>query len=202
MISVINYGVSNIGSMLNMLKKIAVPATAVSRPEEIARAEKIILPGVGAFDNGMKALNEMGLSEPLIQRVTADRVPLLGVCLGMQMLADCSQEGQVRGLGLIGGTCVRFQSGGPVPLKVPHMGWDELVGCKESRLLFGLERPRFYFVHSYHFVCARPEDELARAHHGIDFTAAIERGNIWGVQFHPEKSHRFGMALLRNFAAL
>ena len=202
MISVVNYGVSNIGSMVNMLKKIGVPAVVVSKPEEIERAEKIILPGVGAFDNGMAALTAMNLGEALKRRVRKDRVPLLGVCLGMQMLADGSQEGQMAGLGLIAGTCVRFQSNGAAPVKVPHMGWDELAVCRESPLLSGLERPRFYFVHSFHFVCRDSSDELAKARHGIEFTAAVARDNVWGVQFHPEKSHRFGMALLRNFAAL
>lgn len=201
MISIVNYGVSNVGSMLSMLRKIGVPAEVVSSVEAIDRAEKIILPGVGAFDHGVAAMNQLGIVEVVRRRAT-DGVPFLGVCLGMQMLADSSEEGTLPGLGLIPGRCVRFRSDSEHRIKVPHMGWEELVACKESPILAGLEEARFYFVHSYHFVCSEGGDELARARHGIEFTAAVQRKKIWGVQFHPEKSHKFGMTLLRNFAAL
>jgi glutamine amidotransferase len=201
MISIVNYGVSNVGSMLNMMRKLGVPAETVSTPGEIERAEKIILPGIGAFDHGMKTLMEMNLAEPLKQRARAG-VPLLGVCLGMQMLAGGSEEGNIAGLGLIEGRCVRFSPDGQAGIRIPHMGWNELAVRRENPLLEGLERPRFYFVHSYYFVCQDPADELARSSYGIDFTAAVQRGNILGVQFHPEKSHRFGMALLKNFASI
>jgi len=201
MISIVNYGVSNVGSMLNMMRKLGVPAETISTPEEIERAEKIILPGIGAFDHGMKALMEMNLAEPLKVRVRAG-VPLLGVCLGMQMLATGSEEGSLTGLGLIEGRCMRFFPDGQARIRIPHMGWNELAVRRECSLLEGLQRARFYFVHSYHFVCHDPSDELASSRYGIDFTAAVQRGNVWGVQFHPEKSHRFGMALLKNFAAL
>jgi glutamine amidotransferase len=201
MISIVNYGVSNIGSMLNMMKKLGVEAETISTPVEIERAEKIILPGVGAFDHGMKTILEMGLAEPLKNRVR-DGVPLLGVCLGMQMLGRGSDEGTAAGLGLIGGSCKRFTPNGAAAIRIPHMGWSELLIRQHDGLMAGLENPRFYFVHSYYFVCDDPSDELARANYGIDFTAAVHRGNVWGVQFHPEKSHRFGMTLLKNFAAL
>ena len=201
MISVVNYGVSNVGSMLNMLRKIGVPAQAASTAKEIEQAEKIILPGVGAFDNGMKALNEMGFTEPIRSRVRAG-VPLLGVCLGMQMLGRGSEEGRLPGLDLIGGRCVRFDPASAADIRIPHMGWSEPRFLRPSPLSAGLENARFYFVHSYYFVCETIEDTLATARYGVEFTAAIHRGNVWGVQFHPEKSHRFGMALLKNFAAI
>ncbi|MFZ2491237.1 MAG: imidazole glycerol phosphate synthase subunit HisH [Thermoanaerobaculia bacterium] len=199
MISVVSYGVANIGSMLNMLRKIGVAAQPVSKPEEVARAEKLILPGVGAFDNGITALRDLGLAEPLRARV-AQGFPILGVCLGMQMLSYGSEEGALPGLGLVAGRCVRFRPGGAV--RIPHMGWSEPHFLQTDGLAAGLDRARFYFVHSYHFVCDDPDDRLAVSQYGGEFTAAVHRDNIWGVQFHPEKSHRFGMALLRNFAGL
>jgi glutamine amidotransferase len=201
MISIVNYGVANVGSMLNMMKKIGVPAQLISHPDEIARADKIVLPGIGAFDHGMRVLTDLGLAAPLKDRVRQG-IPLLGVCLGMQMLGEGSDEGALAGLGLIPGRSVRFESDAAAGIRIPHMGWSELAPRREDTLLRGLDRPRFYFVHSYHFVCSNPADELARARYGVEFTAAIHHGNVWGVQFHPEKSHRFGMGLLRNFAAL
>jgi imidazole glycerol-phosphate synthase subunit HisH len=202
MISIINYGVSNVGSMLNMMKKLGLPAEVISTPEGVESAAKIILPGIGAFDHGMAALNDLGLSEPLRRRVLRDSVPLLGVCLGMQMLGRGSEEGTSSGLGLLEGHCSRFRSSADAPVRVPHMGWNELDIFHRDPLLEGLEGSRFYFVHSYHFVCDDPADALAGARHGTMFTAAVHRANVWGVQFHPEKSHRFGMTLLRNFGAI
>lgn len=202
MISVVNYGVSNIGSMLNILKKIGVPAEPVSTRAEIERADKIILPGVGAFDNGISALTKMDLAEPLMKRVAKDHVPILGVCLGMQLLAKGSEEGVLSGIDLIDGYCKRFPSDCDPPITVPHMGWNAITVLQRSVLFDNMENPRFYFAHSYHFVCANPANVLASAYYGIEFTAAIKHRNVWGVQFHPEKSHRFGMALLSNFARI
>ena len=203
MISVVDYGVANLGSILNMLHKAGAQAEAVSTPDAIARAEKLILPGVGAFDHGMAALSERGLAEALKKRVACASVPLLGICLGMQLLGNSSEEGSLAGLGLIDGRCARFRFGDERPLKVPHMGWNVLAPKRASPLFKGLEEnARFYFVHSYHLVCADASDVLATAHYGIEFTAVVQRGNVWGVQFHPEKSHRFGMTLLRNFAEM
>lgn len=202
MISVLNYGVSNVGSMLNMFKKLGVPAEVISTPEEVARAEKIILPGVGAFDHGMSALVGKGLAEAIQKKVIEDRVPLLGVCLGMQLLGTGSEEGSMEGLGLIDARCIRFRSECDPPLRVPHMGWNELEIKKPTLLTDGLLNPRFYFVHSYHLACSRGEDVVASATYAGEFTAIVQRDNVWGVQFHPEKSHRFGMALLNNFARI
>jgi glutamine amidotransferase len=203
MIAVVTYGVSNVGSMFNMLEKIGVPATAASTPDEIARADKIILPGVGAFDHGMSTLVERGLAEALKKRVLRDGIPLLGVCLGMQLLGRGSEEGVLDGLGLVEGRCVRLRSESNSLLKVPHMGWNVLAQSRESPLFDQLDaRARFYFVHSYHLVCADSADVLATARYGVEFTAMVQRANVWGAQFHPEKSHRYGMTLLRNFARL
>lgn len=186
-----------------MLRKIGVPAVAASTPADIERAERLILPGVGAFDHGMAMLAEHGLVEALRQRVSRDGVPLLGICLGMQLLGRGSEEGTLPGLGLLEAHCVRFQSSAEHPLKVPHMGWNELSFCRPSALFERRdETPRFYFVHSYHLMCADRHDVLATTRYGIDFTAMVQRDNVWGAQFHPEKSHRFGMALLGKFARL
>ena len=203
MISVIDYGVCNLGSMLNMLRKVGAQAQLVSTAEEMERAEKLILPGVGAFDNGITALRERGLAEPLRRKVLEDKVPLLGVCLGMQMLGRRSEEGSMDGLGLIDAEARRFRFSPDSPHKVPHMGWSRVAPKRDSPLLRELAaRSRFYFCHSYHLVCSDPGDVLASATYGDDFVAMLQRGIVYGALFHPEKSHRFGMALLHNFAEM
>lgn len=202
-ISIVDYGVCNLGSIRNMLRKLGLESELAADPDAIVRASKIILPGVGAFAHGMGALRELGLVEPLRAKVLEQRTPLLGICLGMQLLGKSSEEGSSAGLGLIDGGCVRFRFPEGSPYRVPHMGWNETVARRESALVEGLASgARFYFTHSYHLVCADPADVLAVANHGIDFTAMVQRDNVYGVQFHPEKSHRFGMALLRNFGAI
>lgn len=203
MISVIDYGVSNLGSMLNMLRKVGARAELVSTAEALDRAEKIILPGVGAFDNGIAALRERGLIASLKKKALQDKVPLLGVCLGMQLLGLGSEEGSTEGLGLIDATCQRFRFAQDSEHKVPHMGWSLLTQRRASPLQRGLDAAtRFYFCHSYHLVCADPADVLASAGYGAEFVAMVQHDKVYGVQFHPEKSHRFGMALLHNFAEL
>jgi glutamine amidotransferase len=204
MISVVTYGVGNVGSIFSMLRKIGVPAKAAATPDEIGRAEKIILPGVGAFDHGMSMLADRGLNDAIVKRVGEDGIPLLGICLGMQLLGRCSEEGSRPGLGLVDAQCVRFRAvEAGQSLKVPHMGWNDVMPRVESPLLAGLDaEPRFYFVHSYHVVCANPADVVATSRYGVDFTAVLRRDNVWGAQFHPEKSHRFGMTVLRNFSRL
>lgn len=200
-VTIIDYGVGNLGSICNMFKRLGVPAYITSKPEQVALAEKLILPGVGAFDNAMSCLNKSGLRDILSQRVLVDKIPVLGICLGMQMLMDGSEEGQIGGLGWIGGRAVRIPAS-PV-LKVPHMGWDVVRKVRNSPLTADLpDEARFYFAHSY---CIRVADQrhvILRGRHGIEFDAAVQAGNIFGAQFHPEKSHRFGMSLLSNFARL
>jgi glutamine amidotransferase len=199
-IAVVNYGVGNVGSIFSMLRKIGVTAVEASTPDDVVNAERILLPGVGAFDHGMSMLAERELIDPLRDQVRRG-TPLLGICLGMQLLAEASEEGTLAGLGVIGGSSVRFRSESAKPVKVPHMGWNEISITRTSPLTVGLEeRPRFYFVHSYHLRVSDNTEVLATAQHGIEFAAIIRRENVWGAQFHPEKSHRFGMRLLANFS--
>jgi glutamine amidotransferase len=203
MISVLDYGVGNLGSILNMMRRAGVDAALISTPEEVAAATKLLLPGVGAFDNGMQRLAASGMQDALRRRVVEDGVPILGICLGMQMLGAGSEEGNEPGLGFLDATCVRFRFPEEPSRKVPHMGWSVIEPCKPSRLLAGLDDDaRFYFVHSYHLVAADPATVLASSRYGSDFVAMVEKGNVMGAQFHPEKSHRFGMTLLTDFAEL
>ncbi len=202
MIVIVNYGMGNLGSMLNMFKRIGVPARSVADPEVIRQADKLVLPGVGAFDAAMTRIDTTpGLREALDHKALVERVPILGVCLGMQLLTRASEEGVLSGLAWIPGVTRRFPR--LEGLKVPHMGWNIArpnVPCKLTADV-GPE-PRYYFVHSYYVAVDEPSHSLMRTHYGIDFDSAIGRDNIYGVQFHPEKSHRFGMHILRSFAML
>jgi len=202
MIAIIDYGVGNLLSIRNMLKKAGYRDAIISNKEEdIAQAKKLILPGVGHFDYGMNQLRESTFFDTLNNRVQTDKVPILGICLGAQLLTQGSEEGELPGLGWIQARTIRFNSGRIDPsLKIPHMGWGDVKVQKPSKLFENMpEDPRFYFVHSYHLVCDDPADELVSCTHGYAFTAGIERGNVLGVQFHPEKSHKFGLQLLSNF---
>jgi len=202
MITIVDYGMGNLGSMLNMFKRIGVAARIESEPERIRSAEKIVLPGVGAFDAAMLRIGDSpGLREVLDHKALVERVPVLGVCLGMQLLTRGSEEGERPGLGWIPGATRRFprQPG----LKVPHMGWNIALPAMSSALTSDLgEEPRYYFVHSYYVTADEPAHSIMRTHYGLDFDSAIGKDNIFGVQFHPEKSHRFGLRLLNNFAEL
>lgn len=203
MITIINYGLGNIGSIFNMLKKIGNKSVISSDPDEIARAKKLILPGVGHFDRAMERIGQSGLREILDQKALKEKVPFLGICLGMQLLTKSSEEGQCDGLGWIPAKTVRFHFSNESALKIPHMGWNLVRRVTPSPLTENFEpEHRFYFVHSYH---AQVEDEkysILKTKHGYYFDSAIQNDNIFGVQFHPEKSHRFGMRLLENFARL
>jgi glutamine amidotransferase len=203
MIAIVDSGVANVFSVANMLKKAGVDATVTTEAAVIERASKLILPGVGAFDAGMRALHGHGLRDILDRKVMDEKTPVLGICLGMQLFAGGSEEGSEPGLGWIEGRVVRFQfPEGVAAQKVPHMGWN-VIEAKPSPL-FDEREPdaRFYFTHSFHLACGRPEDVLATTTYGIPIVAAVGRDNVYGVQFHPEKSHRFGMTLLQRFAAL
>jgi glutamine amidotransferase len=192
----------NLGSMLNMFKRIGVKAAIESDPALIRQSEKLVLPGVGAFDSAMTCIDSVpDLREVLNHKAMVEKVPILGVCLGMQLLTRSSEEGTLPGLGWIPGTTSRLpmQKG----LKVPHMGWNVALPNTPSHLTAQVgDEPRYYFVHSYCVHVDDPAHSLMRTHYGIGFDSAIGRGNIYGVQFHPEKSHRFGMQILKNFAEL
>ena len=200
MITIVDYAMGNLGSISNMLKKVGAVSEITCDPARIAGAEKLILPGVGAFDAGMRNLRDSGFVPALSRRVLEDRVPVLGICLGMQLMTDGSEEGTEPGLSWVPAHALRFKPSDPA-LKVPHMGWNRVQPNRPDPLLHELaDDVRFYFVHSYYVSCADPSHVLLNANYGERFDAAFRCGNIWGVQFHPEKSHRFGMQLLRNFA--
>lgn len=201
MIGVLDYGIGNIGSILNMIRKIGAEGASVTTADALCACDRLILPGVGKFDTGMALLNASGMRRALDSAVQTG-VPLLGICLGMQMLGKASEEGPGDGLGYLPFTLKRFDAQAHPDLKVPHMGWDYVTLTQpDAPIVQGLEEePRFYFVHSYHAVCDDPGDMLMTCRYGCDFAAAVHRGNVWGTQFHPEKSHRFGMCLIRNFA--
>jgi len=204
MIVILDYAMGNLGSILNMLRKIGVPSIVSSKIQDIEKADKLILPGVGAFNNGMANINEMGLLTVLNEKVLNDKTPVLGICLGMQLLTSRSEEGELPGLGWIAGETVRFhfnQEG--TDLKIPHMGWNTVKPIHKNSIFRNLsEDHRYYFVHSYHVVCEQEEDILARSNHGYDFVCSVQKENILGIQFHPEKSHRFGLQLLKHFVEL
>lgn len=204
MITIVDYGLGNLGSVENMLRHLGIATKRSDDPEVVREAEKLLLPGVGAFDRGMRNLRNAGLIEALIDAVRRRGVPLLGICLGMQLLMERSQEGEESGLGWIPGSVRRFVfPPGTSQLKVPHMGWNTVRALRESPLLAQLpQASRFYFVHAFHVETECPEDVILEASYGIDFAAGIARDNVYGVQFHPEKSHRFGMRLLESFAGL
>ncbi len=185
-----------------MLRKAGCAQSVISsNPDEISKATKLILPGVGAFDMGMENLHKSGLVELLNRRVLEEKIPILGICLGAQLLTKSSEEGTMPGLGWVDATTLRFQVDDENKnLKIPNMGWCDVSMQKESRFILDLPADsRFYFVHSYHIVCRDKADVLLTAKHGITFTAAIEKENIIGAQFHPEKSHKFGLTLFKNF---
>jgi glutamine amidotransferase len=200
MIVIIDYQAGNIRSIQNMLRKIGCKSTITSNPEEIEKADKLILPGVGSFDHGVENLHASGLFDAIIKKAT-NGTPLLGICLGAQLLGHNSQEGNLQGLGLIDMQVVKFNREKLADnIKIPHMGWSEIAVKKESPILANMQpNPRFYFVHSYHFVTNNNSDQLTTSFYGYEFCSSFQINNIIGVQFHPEKSHKFGMELLRNF---
>ena len=202
MIAVVDYGVGNISAFLNIYKRLNIPACAARSAEDLRPATRVILPGVGAFDHAMAKLRASGMLDSLDELVCQRKVPALGVCVGMQMLAKASEEGVLPGLNWIDGVVRRFDATViPYRTKFPHMGWNDVKAVRPSPLLDGLDvGARFYFLHSYYFDCAREADVLGTAVYGQTFAAILNRDNIFGIQCHPEKSHESGVALLRNFA--
>ncbi|WP_310342561.1 imidazole glycerol phosphate synthase subunit HisH [Pelomonas aquatica] len=199
-ISVIDYEAANIGSVLRMLEKAGGKPVRASTPAEISAARRIILPGVGAFDHGMSQLHKRGLVDALNDAALVRRIPVMGICLGMQLMCRGSEEGGLPGLGWMDASVEKFQFDAEDRLPVPHMGWNTVRLCKDNPLLPTIEdRTRFYFVHSYKVRCDREDDVIAKTHYGVDFDSVFSRGNLFGAQFHPEKSHRYGMQLLFNF---
>ncbi len=206
MIAIIDYGIGNLGSHLNMLKKIGFrDAKITSDVNEIKSASKLILPGVGSFDNGMKNLNESGLAKIIKEKVLEQNTSIIGICLGMQLMSKQSEEGILPGLGLFDAKVVKFNFNENVEkLKIPHMGWNLVKIEKHSSLFDGMldQKNRFYFVHSYHLVTENNEDILTTTFHGYKFVSSVQKSNIIGVQFHPEKSHKFGIKFYKNLMEL
>jgi glutamine amidotransferase len=204
MIVVVDYKMGNVGSILNMLKKIGAPALLSSDVSDIERADKLILPGVGAFDHGMERIHELDLLPALNAKALVEKTPVLGICLGMQLFGRGSEEGVLPGLGWLECSSVKFRSDADQPgLKIPHMGWNRVEPKHDASIFKGLEEDHgFYFVHSYHVVCERAEDVLATAHYGHEIVASVQRGNLLGTQFHPEKSHKHGLRLLKSFTEM
>lgn len=199
MTAIVDYGLGNVGSIANMLKVIGEKSVITADVSKIKNSDRIILPGVGSFDAGMTNLAQRNLDTVLCDEAASGK-PILGICLGMQLLGRRSEEGEKAGLGLIPFDNVRFKFDENSSLKIPHMGWDIVEFQKKDPLLGNIEgTQRYYFVHSYHAVCDNPENVLMACSYGYEFAAAVCRENVYGVQFHPEKSHDFGMKLLENF---
>jgi len=202
MISIVNYGLGNIGAFANVYKRLNIPVKISSRKEDLSGAKKIILPGVGSFDNAMTLLNKSGMRDRLDIMVLQEKVPVLGICVGMQILSNSSEEGKLPGLGWIEGQVRKFDESIFLhKTRLPHMGWNTVEPLTESPLFNKIKNgSRFYFLHSYYFSCINVGYEISHTNYGIIFASAVCSGNIFGVQFHPEKSHKNGIQLLKNFA--
>ncbi len=203
MITIIDYGLGNIRAFINVYNKLNIPVTVASRHDDLKLAKKIILPGVGSFDEAMTLLAKSGMKDVLTEMVLARDVPVLGVCVGMQMLASSSEEGVQQGLGWVEGEVKGFKPNhaGRV-VSIPHMGWNDVKLSRQNALFNGLARAVFYFLHSYYFKAGNSDNVLATTEYYGEFACAVSRNNIYGVQFHPEKSHHYGTRLLKNFAEL
>ncbi len=202
MIAIVNYGLGNIHAFVNIYKRLGVPFTVVTKEDELAQAAKIILPGVGAFDWAMTLLIESGMRDCLDDLVLRQKRPVLGICVGMQLMARRSEEGVLAGLGWIDAEVKKFdETSFTQKTHLPHMGWNDVRPRKTECLFRGLETgPRFYFLHSYYFQPRQADDVLAETDYCGTFASAVRFGNVYGVQFHPEKSHHWGVQLLKNFA--
>jgi glutamine amidotransferase len=204
MITIIDYGVGNINAFINVYKRLNVPVQIAKKKEDLIGAQKLILPGVGHFDYAMTQLNNSGMRSTLDELVLVDKVPVIGICVGMHMMASGSDEGKLDGLNWIDASVRKFDEAKIKHVtKLPHMGWNDVKPVKEISLFNGLEKnPIFYFLHTYYFECKNPNDLLAVTEYGGEFASAVHHENKYGVQFHPEKSHSYGENLLHNFAKL
>ena len=204
MITIIDYGLGNIQAFVNVYRRLHIPVSVAKCAADLDGATKLILPGVGAFDHAIERLDASGMRPALDELVQKAKIPVLGICVGMQILADSSDEGSLPGLGWVPGSVRSFKA---IPqlseLPLPHMGWNDVVPSADSALFKGFElESRFYFLHSFFFDCLQPEHIAATSSYGLDFSCAVRADNVYGVQFHPEKSHHFGVGLLKNFAEL
>lgn len=204
MIGIINYGLGNIKAFVNIYSKLGIPFIIVSKDSDLEAVTKIILPGVGAFDQAMRLLEKSGIRQSLDNIVTKQHLPVLGVCVGMQIMANSSEEGKLRGLGWIDGVVKKIDHTKLTSAThLPHMGWNNVQPVIKDGLLKSIDTDnRFYFLHSYYFHCRRSENVLAVTNYGGLFASVVHSGNIYGVQFHPEKSHQWGIQLLKNFAEI
>ncbi|HXH99855.1 MAG TPA: imidazole glycerol phosphate synthase subunit HisH [Sphingobacteriaceae bacterium] len=202
MIAIIDYGVGNINAFVNIYKKLGLDVRIAQNPDDLLDATKLILPGVGHFDYAMSRLQQSGMRERLDELVLGNNMPVIGICVGMQMLAYSSDEGKLPGLGWIDGVVKKFDANTiHFATHLPHMGWNDVEPKKATPLLVGLENDaKFYFLHSYYFSCNNSDDIIAETTYGIEYSSAVNSKNIYGVQFHPEKSHQYGIQLLKNFA--
>lgn len=201
MIAILDYGIGNLKSIYNMYRKVGLESIITSKIEDIKNADKYLLPGVGSFDYGIECLKNAPFFDVLEKEVLEVKKPILGICLGMQLLTQRSEEGKTQGLGWIDAQTIRFDLEDK-SLSIPHMGWNKVTPQNTDTLFAHLSDSRFYFVHSYHVVCNDKASSLATTLYGREFTCSVSKGNIYGVQFHPEKSHKFGMQLLTNFGEL
>lgn len=203
MILVVDYGLGNTQAFLTMFKRLGFESARARDCGDLRGATKVVLPGVGSFDHAMELLEASGMESTLYDLARSNEVPILGVCVGMQILAQGSDEGRRPGLGLIDGAVRSFASNpSAVNLPLPHMGWNDVESTPSCPLFKGIDDPRFYFLHSYYFECANRSESAAQAIYGFGFDCSVQRDNVYGVQFHPEKSHHWGAALLNNFASL
>lgn len=203
MIGIIDYGVGNIKAFANIYKNLNIPFKIVKNISEFENITKLILPGVGSFDHAMTSLENSGMREKLDELVLEKKIPVIGICVGMQMLAKSSEEGTLNGLGWIDGIVKKFDKSKIKNAPLPHMGWNNLKIEKKNKIFDNLEEnPRYYFLHSYYFECENKEDVIATATYGEKFDCMINHKNIYGIQCHPEKSHHNGMQLLKNFGEL
>lgn len=204
MIAIVDYGLGNIGAFVNVYNKANIKAVVAKTADELKGASKLVLPGVGHFDHAMELLQRSGMRDTLDRLVLDDKVPVIGICVGMQILARTSEEGTLPGLGWIDADVKAFKSWEAASnMPLPHMGWNDVRLSSSSALFTGLETDaRFYFLHSYYVSCDRQDDILATCDYGAEFSCAVGCANVYGVQFHPEKSHSFGNRLLKNFAEL